>query len=223
MKKSARYLWALLVAQAALLIAVMGVRVHYSRLPHVPIAAARADIHGGINTALQMFKEDCGRYPTTAEGWAVMHEPPADGSLTNWRGPYLDLPVAPKDPWGHDYVYRFPGAYNMNGYDLYSRGSDGMSETGGNDLDDINNWDESSPRGGFVLNSYYGDQQFAKAATMLLIIPFLFGIKTVAEKKLPRVRAVVTRHPRANAVWILMSLMAVFIWLSAISPRLAER
>lgn len=221
MKNAGRYLWAVLMAQVLLLIAVLALRVHYSKLPHLPVKGTYSDIRGGIKMALEMFEKDSGRYPTAAEGWKVLCEPPANGSLTNWRGPYLAAP--PKDPWGRDYVYRFPGVYNTNEYDLYSRGSDGISRSGGNDLDDINNWDEASPHGGFVLNSYYGDRQFAKAATLLLIIPFLFCMRMIAERKSPRFRAAVAGHPRVDAIWILMSLMAVCIWLSAVGPRLAER
>ena len=43
----------------------------------------------------------------------------------------------PKDPWGNDYQYQYPGQ-NME-FDIWSFGSDGQS--GGEGLDkDIGNW-----------------------------------------------------------------------------------
>jgi hypothetical protein len=41
-----------------------------------------------------------------------------------------------KDPWGGEYIYRYPGQNNQDGYDLYSYGPDG--KLGGDD--DITNW-----------------------------------------------------------------------------------
>ena len=45
------------------------------------------------------------------------------------------LKQVPKDPWGNDYQYRYPGTHNTNGADLFSFGPDGRE---GND--DIDNW-----------------------------------------------------------------------------------
>ena len=223
MKKSAIYLWTVVIAQTLLLLGVLGLRVHYSKFPHLPVTRTRAEIHGGIKTALEIFKDDCGRYPTTAEGWKILIEPPTYDSLKNWRGPYLDLSAPPKDPWGCDYVYRFPGVYNTNGYDLYSCGADGISKSSGNDLDDINSWDETSPHGGLVLDSYYGEKRFGEVATILLLIPLLFGARLVAEEKSPQVREVVVENRVADAIWILILIVALIIWFSAVAPRIAER
>ena len=52
-----------------------------------------------------------------------------------WLEPYLKQDV-PKDNWGNEYVYRYPGQYNEYGYDLYSLGPDGKQGGG----DDIVNW-----------------------------------------------------------------------------------
>lgn len=205
------------------IIAVLALRVHYEKLPHFPVVRAHADLQGGIKAALETLKDDCGRYPTTAEGWKIMLEPPANNSLKNWRGPYIDVSAPPTDPWGHEYVYHFPGLHNKNGYDVYSCGSDGISESGGNDLDDINNWDEASPRGGVVLDSYYGGKRSAEAATTLLVIPFLFGVRWVAEKKSPQIRNVIAQNRLADGIWMLMSIVTVIIWFSSVGPQLAAR
>ncbi len=37
-----------------------------------PVTAALADMHGGIKSTLDQFSNDCGRYPTTAEGFKAM-------------------------------------------------------------------------------------------------------------------------------------------------------
>jgi general secretion pathway protein G len=79
-----------------------------------------------IASALDLFYLDAGRYPTNEEGLAALVRAPA--GLSSWNGPYLKSAAAPKDPWGHDFIYRFPG---QNGaYDVGSLGPDGKA--GGN-------------------------------------------------------------------------------------------
>ncbi len=73
-----------------------------------------------LATALEMFYLDVGRYPTEDEGLKALYERPAN--LPAWNGPYLEKGV-PKDPWGHDYVYKCPGQHNP--YDIISYGADG--------------------------------------------------------------------------------------------------
>jgi general secretion pathway protein G len=100
-----------------------------------------------FSTALNSFRVDTGRLPSTAEGLGALITKPAPVPDNRWHGPYLD--VVNVDPWGHSYVYRYPGMHNTNGFDLYSLGPDGVSKTGGDDPDDINNWDPSSPHAGY--------------------------------------------------------------------------
>ena len=90
--------------------------------------AAKTDI-SSMETALDAFEVDCGRYPSTEEGLRALVEAP--GNVQNWRGSYLKRGV-PKDPWGNEYVYRFPGGNAANSYDLYSFGPDGRE--GGDDI-----------------------------------------------------------------------------------------
>jgi len=80
-----------------------------------------------FKAALGSFKRDYGRFPSTAEGLAALTVRPSDIKETDWRGPYLDAGV-PKDPWGRDYVYRYPGEHNTNTFDLYSLGEGEMKE-----------------------------------------------------------------------------------------------
>ena len=92
------------------------------------------DRRTAIETAIGAFEIDNGRYPSTQEGLDALLSAPADAE--GWRGPYLTRGL-PKDPWGNEYVYRYPGQENPDGFDLYSMGPDGRE---GND--DIGNWSE---------------------------------------------------------------------------------
>ena len=101
-----------------------------NRAEDARITTARTDI-SAIETTLDTFEVDVGRFPTSDEGLGALLQPPA--SARNWKGPYVKRP--PIDPWGNPYVYRYPGQHNVNGCDLYSMGPDGRD--GG---DDIDNW-----------------------------------------------------------------------------------
>lgn len=94
--------------------------------------AAKTDI-SNIEVALDSFEIDTGRFPTDTEGLKALLEEPIN-TREDWKGPYLKR--APMDPWGKEYLYRYPGQYNEYGYDLSSAGADGIS---GNE-DDIQNW-----------------------------------------------------------------------------------
>jgi len=65
----------------------------------VEIKKTSADISGGLKTALEILKDDCGRYPTTEEGWKVLIFQPTNDLARGWHGPYLALPNAPSDAW----------------------------------------------------------------------------------------------------------------------------
>jgi len=164
MKKSWSFFGLLFGAPVLALVVVLGWWVGRTRLPEDAndgTRRVRADLRGGFKTILDIFKVDCGRYPTTEEGLNALINRPATIPVEKWHGPYFDPPTVPKDPWGCDFVYRCPGIHNTDGYDLYSCGPDGVSKTGGGDPDDITNWDTSSPRGGTFLDSNYSDDQFA--------------------------------------------------------------
>lgn len=97
------------------------------------VKAARAQIKA-LEDALDQYRLDVGRYPTTEQGLAALTVQPQGES--RWQGPYLKKAV-PNDPWGNPYQYRSPGEHGE--VDLYSLGKDG--QPGGTDLAaDINNW-----------------------------------------------------------------------------------
>lgn len=87
-----------------------------------------------IETALLNFKNDIGRFPTTAEGLAALAQNPG---LDNYN-PDAYLDKSPVDPWGKPYIYICPPV-NGKHYDLESYGRDG--ENGGSGYDaDIESW-----------------------------------------------------------------------------------
>jgi len=95
---------------------------------------ARAQIEM-LGAALDAYRLDNGRYPTTSQGLSALMTPPGgEGGARNWRGPYLRREV-PLDPWGSPYVYRSPGESNPSGFDLVSYGADGRPGGEGEDAD----------------------------------------------------------------------------------------
>ncbi|HEY0018309.1 MAG TPA: type II secretion system major pseudopilin GspG [Longimicrobium sp.] len=91
-----------------------------------------------LGAALDAYRLDVGRYPTTEEGLAALRTAPA-GAGARWRGPYLRKDV-PADPWGNPYQFRSPGQVNPTGYDLLSLGADGKPDGQGEDAD-IRSWE----------------------------------------------------------------------------------
>jgi general secretion pathway protein G len=141
-KNAGRYLWVLAGASVLALGADLGGRF-FHRAPPAEFGR-QADFFAGHKTILGIFKADCGRYPTTEEGLNALIIRPENIPAADWHGPYFDPPQLPKDPWDHDYVYRCPGVHNPDGFDLFSCGPDGVSKSGGDDVDDINNWNPDS-------------------------------------------------------------------------------
>jgi general secretion pathway protein G len=98
---------------------------------------ARADI-GRIEQAVEMFRLDMGRYPTTDEGLEVLTAAPADPRLAARfpDGGYINR--LPEDPWGGQYQYLSPGEHGR--FDVWSLGADARPGGEGNNAD-IGNWD----------------------------------------------------------------------------------
>jgi general secretion pathway protein G len=96
--------------------------------------AARIEI-GQIGQALDLFKLEIGRYPTSQEGLqALITAPPG---VNNWNGPYWKKLQLPKDPWTNEYRYAAPGQHGA--YDIVSLGADGKEGGDGPDKD-ITSW-----------------------------------------------------------------------------------
>ncbi|HSR52699.1 MAG TPA: type II secretion system major pseudopilin GspG [Acidobacteriota bacterium] len=87
-----------------------------------------------LSGALDLYRFDVGRYPTTSEGLEALLD---ENGVQNWNGPYLNKENLPKDPWGNPYEYRSPGDHGS--FDLWSLGADGR-EGGEDDNADVVSW-----------------------------------------------------------------------------------
>lgn len=74
-----------------------------------------------LETSLDLFDLDIGRYPTDQEGLNALVQRPA--GLGRWNGPYVTKANSLIDPWGRPYVYR--QATEQGSYVLYSLGPEG--------------------------------------------------------------------------------------------------
>jgi general secretion pathway protein G len=119
------------VAIIGLLAAYVGPR-YFSQIGRSEIAAAQAQIDA-FSKALDQYRLDTGRYPSTEQGLKALVE--KQGDEKRWHGPYLQKSL-PSDPWGRPYIYRAPG--EKDEYDLLSYGKDG-SPGGSDEAADISN------------------------------------------------------------------------------------
>lgn len=87
-----------------------------------------------LEQALEMYKLDVGRFPSTNEGLEALVNKP--GSAAGWNGPYLKGDV-PLDPWNREYHYKYPG--ERGELDIYTYGQNGTPGGEGEDQD-VGNW-----------------------------------------------------------------------------------
>jgi general secretion pathway protein G len=107
-----------------------------NRLSQAEVTRARQDIRA-IETALNVYRLDNYRYPTTDEGLTALVTNPGEAAAPNWqRGGYLKS--VPLDPWRRPYLYLNPGQHGE--FDIYTLGADGQDGGEDNNID-IGNWD----------------------------------------------------------------------------------
>lgn len=111
-----------------LLAALVGPRM-FGKVGKSKQKAAKAQI-SLFETALDIYRLDVGKYPTTDQGLKILRVKPED--IEKWDGPYLPKDV-PVDPWGNEYAYISPGEHGD--YDIISLGADGSPEGEGEDMD----------------------------------------------------------------------------------------
>ena len=121
------------LAILGLLAAIVAPRV-LTYLGRAKTDTARVEIKN-IETGLDLFNVDVGRYPTQQEGLDALLAAPS--GVPSWRGPYLNAKGALDDPWRHPYHYDIPGRHGT--YDLYSYGADN-APGGSGDNQDVSNW-----------------------------------------------------------------------------------
>jgi general secretion pathway protein G len=106
------------------------------RIDDARVTKAKQDIRA-YETALNLYRMDNFRYPTTEQGLEALVKQPTDPNIKNWKqGGYIQN--LRKDPWGNDYQYISPGSHGD--YDLFTLGADGQPGGEGPDADH-GNWD----------------------------------------------------------------------------------
>ncbi len=123
------------LAIVGMLGALVGPRL-FAQLDRGKITATKAQARN-LQTALDAFRLDVGRYPTQQEGLTALLTAPQnlDG---RWQGPYIEGGVLPQDQWAADYVYKAP-ELDANGRPLrpkiISFGADGVEGGSGLNAD----------------------------------------------------------------------------------------
>jgi general secretion pathway protein G len=88
-----------------------------------------------LRNALDMYKLNGGQYPTTQQGLKALVDKPNSSPVPRMWSRIADK--VPLDPWGTEYLYRFPGKKNATDFEIISRGKDGQEGTS----DDISSQD----------------------------------------------------------------------------------
>lgn len=110
-------------------------------VPNLMGNKARADKQKAISDivalegAMDMYKLDNHRYPTTEQGLSALITAPTSSPVPTNYNPEGYIKRLPADPWGNEYVLVSPGEHGT--YDLIACGEDGEAGT----ADDINNWE----------------------------------------------------------------------------------
>jgi general secretion pathway protein G len=110
-----------------------------NRTEDAKISTTKVQIRS-FESALKMFRLDCGFYPSTEQGLQSLIAAPSTGRIPeNYKqGGYLESAKVPDDPWGNAYLYESPGSNGFD-YEIRSLGADGV-EGGENENTDIESW-----------------------------------------------------------------------------------
>ena len=85
-----------------------------------------------LKNALDNFKVQEGKYPSTVEGLKALIKNPNPKKYKNYpNGGFLGSDKLPKDPWGNDYIY----LNQNNNIDIVSLGADGKEGGKGENKD----------------------------------------------------------------------------------------
>ena len=93
-----------------------------------------------LEQALEMYRLDNTRYPSTEQGLvALVEKPSGDPEPKRWQpGGYARRDML-MDAWDEEFQYASPGTNNTRSFDLWSFGADATPGGEGNDSD-IANW-----------------------------------------------------------------------------------
>jgi general secretion pathway protein G len=118
-----------------LLVAIVAPNI-MGRSDQAKVTVAQTQL-SNIGNALDLYRLDNSRYPSTQQGLeALVNKPAGSPEPKNWNADGY-LKNVPEDPWGTPYQYVSPGTEGA--YDLYSLGSDGQ-EGGEGDAADLSIW-----------------------------------------------------------------------------------
>jgi len=136
------------IMAVVLIIGLLSTLVGIAIFPQIDksrVNAARAQLKM-LDAALETYRMDSARFPSTDQGLDALIVEPADAR--NYQpGGYLRERRVPNDPWGNPFQYEAPGQNNPHSYDIWSWGADGQA--GGEGVDtDIGNWQATDLVGG---------------------------------------------------------------------------
>ena len=110
----------ILVVLASLAVVAYG---PIQRKANINSAKTQAEL---LAQAIESYELQIGSYPSSQSGLTALRSPPGDlADPSKWDGPYLQRDI-PKDPWGQDYKYAFPGEHNPKGFDVWTVSPDGL-------------------------------------------------------------------------------------------------
>ena len=173
-----------------------------------PIVRFKTDV-SFIDAALDLFKQDVGRYPTSAEGLKALVAP---SEIEN-TAPSGYIRSVSKDPWGNDYQYLNPGKRNSSGYDLWSFGADGLP--GGSGFNsDLGNWPSGLEEYGKALAERHS-QQVREALPRVFLGGLLFGGVIYLGISFLRLSNGLSRRRcfRGKSIWIGLTFFALYVFL----------
>jgi len=99
-----------------------------------PLAQLKVASDGVLARDIERYRIRMKRFPTTLED--LLREPPDLQPGELWDGPYVTRQGILEDPWDQPLRYASPGVHNVESYDLWSIGPDGLDDT----PDDVANW-----------------------------------------------------------------------------------
>lgn len=135
LRRSRRRTVAFTLIELLIVVAIIGLLVAYvapryfNQMGKSEVNVAKAQIDA-LSKALDQYRLDVGRYPTTELGLDALVARPQNEP--KWNGPYLQK-APPPDPWGKPYLYKSPG--DQGDYDLISYGKDGQPGGDGENAD----------------------------------------------------------------------------------------
>lgn len=75
-----------------------------------------------FSAKLETYRMVAGTYPSQVQGLqALVEKPTSAPEPRRWKQQFKNLP---KDPWGQDYLYYYPGKTDSSGFEIISKGED---------------------------------------------------------------------------------------------------